>query len=44
MMSKMLERLRAHDPVNLDKLMFFEGVRGPEFRTESTNTLALAPG
>src|SRR5204863_127420 len=39
MMSRMLQRLNTHEAVNIDKLMFFEGVRGHEFRTESIGGL-----
>src|SRR6185436_8826723 len=31
----MLQRLKAHEPVNLDRLTFFEGVHGPHFKTET---------
>jgi general secretion pathway protein D len=39
MMHRMLARLKVGDPVKLDKLMFFEGVKGAEFKSESVGGL-----
>lgn len=39
MMSRMLSRLNAGAAVNLDKLVFFEGVKGEAFKTASVGDL-----
>ncbi len=39
MMSRMLSRLKMAEPVNIDKLQFFEGVGGAAFKTESVGGL-----
>lgn len=44
MMSRMLARLKVADPVNIDRLAFFEGVQGASFRKETVGGILRRMG
>ena len=44
MMSRMLARLKVADPVNIDRLAFFEGVPGASFKKESVGGIMRRMG
>lgn len=39
MLSRMLARLKTADPVNIDKLTYFQSISGPEFKTDTLGAL-----
>lgn len=44
MMSRMLARLKVADPVNIDRLAFFEGVQGASFKKETVGGILRRMG